>query len=143
VNPRLKRYRWIFLTFSLLVAGSSYAFSQKAVAPAPLRKRIPRADPGKYQNVLLSSDWKNPFLMVEPGGVEFINLGRPGNVVAVDSVPAVLEALPKSAWPYGLIVAVAEPGLRGVGDAAINANGKKLYQLLRSIGVPVFGWPSG
>jgi hypothetical protein len=93
--------------------------------------------------VLLSSDWKNPFLMVEAGGVEFINPGRPGNLVAVGSVPAILEALPKSAWPYGLIVAVEEPGLRGVGDAAINANAKKLYRLLRSIGVAVFEWPSG
>ena len=55
-----------------------------------------------------------------------------------------LERLPSIAWPYGLVVAVQESGLRASGeDARIKKNREELVRLLGEAGVKVELWPSG
>lgn len=58
-------------------------------------------------------------------------------------VVAYLEKLPAAAWPYGLVVAVQENGLRAPGnDARIKRNREELVRLLEKAGVRVDLWPS-
>ena len=67
-------------------------------------------------------------------------------IVPVPDVLGVLEKLPTSAWPYGLVVAVQENGIccqYPDGDARKRANRVKLVNLLHQTGVVVSLWPSG
>ena len=109
-----------------------------------LRQRIPKADPTKYQSVRDGADWKNPYLIVRPEGVEILGVTTAAQTVAVELVPAVLEKLPDAAWPYGLIVAVQDVGIvGGITDTPrINANRTKLLKLLQELGVAVDPWPA-
>jgi hypothetical protein len=58
-------------------------------------------------------------------------------------VIAYLEKPPSRAWPYGLVVAVSEDGVRAPGDdARIKRNREELVRLLEKTGVKVDLWPS-
>ncbi len=67
-----------------------------------------------------------------------------GRGIAVESIPEVLERLPNSAWPYGLIVAVQDLGILAAkaDKDRIEANRTKLLNLLEELGVAVDRWPS-
>jgi hypothetical protein len=70
-------------------------------------------------------------------GVSVAPIMSPADVVAY------LEKLPSIAWPYGLVVAVQENGIRaGDDDARIKKNREELVGLLEKAGVKVAGWPS-
>ena len=109
-----------------------------------LRERIPKPNPTKYRSVRDGVDWKNPYLVVRPDGVEIVGMTPVAHPIAVESVPAVLEKLPDAAWPYGLIVAVQDVGIVGsIADTPrINANRAKLLKLLQELGVAVDPWPA-
>ena len=65
-----------------------------------------------------------------------------GRAITIESVPGVLERLPASAWPYGLVVAVQDIILSGKTDLAhIEANRTKLLNLLKELGIAVDRWP--
>ena len=110
----------------------------------PLQNRIPKSDPKKYQGILDAKDWKNPQLIVRPTGIEVIGITSAGSGIPVDSALDVIEHLPDSAWPYGLVVAVADIGIRGSkkDDSPIHANRLKLLRLLKQHGIAVELWPS-
>jgi hypothetical protein len=58
-------------------------------------------------------------------------------------VVAYLEKLPSIAWPYGLVVAAQENGLRAPGDdAPIKRNKEELIRLLEKAGIKVDLGPS-
>ena len=58
-------------------------------------------------------------------------------------VIAYLEKLPSVAWPYGLVIAVSENGVRAPGDdVLIRRNREELVRLLEAAGVRVELWPS-
>jgi len=111
-----------------------------------LRQRIPKADPKKYSSIRDARQWRNPFLVVHPDGVEVLGVTGPGQTVSVDSVPVRLEHLPISAWPYGLIVAVSENGIVSPEEAIEHRQAKelaRLVELLKKKGIAVSLWPSG
>ena len=63
--------------------------------------------------------------------------------MAPAEVVTYLEKLPSIAWPYGLVVAVSENGLRVSGDdGPIRRNREELERLLEAAGVTVELWPS-
>jgi hypothetical protein len=109
-----------------------------------LRDRIPKPDPKKYHSVQDAKDWRNPYLIVRPDGIEIGGNTHVGQTITVASVPAALERLPDSAWPYGLVVAVQDVGLlAGETDIPlIEANRTKLLQVLRKLGILVDPWPA-
>ena len=115
-----------------------------AQAPRALRDRIPKADPHKYDSVREAHDWKNPYLIVRPDGVEMVGITGARQTIAVESVPAALEKLPVSAWPYGLVVAVQDVGIVGgaTDETRIKANRAQLLKLLKELDVTVDPWPS-
>jgi hypothetical protein len=116
-----------------------------AQASVELQRRIPKADPRKYSSIRDASQWRNPYLVVHPDGVDVIGITSPGQTISVDSVPTMLEHLPNSAWPYGLIVAVQENGIVSPDEWIDHRQAKKLsrlVELLKKKGIAVSLWPS-
>jgi hypothetical protein len=115
-----------------------------AQALPPLQSRVAKSNPKKYQGILDAKDWKNPQLIVRPTGIEVSGITPVGSGIPVDSVFDVLGKLPDSAWPYGLVVAVADVGLRASKNenAPIHANRVKLLGILKQHGIAVELWPS-
>lgn len=109
-----------------------------------LRQRIPAPQPEKYEHVRDANDWRNPYLIVRPDGIEIVGMTPLGRAIPVESVQDVLEGLPVSEWPYGLIVAVQDIGIQsGKTDGTrIEANRVKLLHLLKQLGIRVDRWPS-
>lgn len=122
----------------------SLAMISVAQTSPPLLKRIPKADPKKYQNVRDGQEWQNPAMFVRPEGIEVIGVTARGQGVPAESVPEILERLPNSAWPYGLVVMVSDIGLqRSIQDKPkIQANRTKLLKILQQHGIAVELWPS-
>jgi hypothetical protein len=107
-----------------------------------LQSRIPKPDPAKYHDVQDAKNWKNPYLIVRRDGVEIVGRTR-GQAIPVESIPAVLEGLPTSGWPYGLVVAVQDIGVESKEDRPrVKANRTRLLTLLKGLGIAVYGWPS-
>jgi hypothetical protein len=111
---------------------------------SPLKDRIPKPDPKKYQAVRDAKDWQNPILIVRAEGIEVLVVTPPAHGIPAESVPDVLEHLPDSAWPYGLVVMVADTGVLGSRKEIphINANRTKLLKILKGLGIAVELWPS-
>ena len=90
-----------------------------------------------------AKDWKNPYLVVRRDGVEIVGVTSAEPVIPEHLVEAELERLPRSAWPYGLVVAVQDVGLMAVGDEPhVLANREKLLALLKRAGIAAELWPS-
>jgi hypothetical protein len=109
-----------------------------------LKNRIPPANPAKYRSVADARDWQNPYLMVQAKGIDArpISAETETPTMSPADVVAYLEKLPSIAWPYGLVVAVQENGLRAPGDnARIKRNREELVRLLEKAGVKVELWP--
>jgi len=133
------------------VASIQIGCTQKSTDPLPfnfaprsLKERIPEPDRKKYHSVHDAMDWKNPYLVVHPEGIEIVRLTPRGRFIPVESVPRVLEKLADSRWPYGLVAAVQDTGiLSGKADATrIEANRAKLLHLLEQLGITPDRWPS-
>ena len=120
------------------------AMISMAQSSQPLRSRIPKAEPKKYQAVRDGQDWQNPKIFVRPEGIEIIGVKPAGRGIPAESVPDVLEHLPDSAWPYGLVVAVLDVGVIGSekDNPRIQTNRVKLLKILRRHGIVVELWPS-
>jgi hypothetical protein len=110
-----------------------------------LARNVRAANTRAYQYVRTSKDWRNPFLVVRSDGVEILtgNAATKSITIPVTKVMPYLEKLPQSAWPFGLVVAVMEIGIRSVGDdVPIKRNLEQLLRLLEDAGVKVDRWPS-
>jgi hypothetical protein len=136
--------KWRVLVGLCIIQFAASMLPVFAQALPPLQSRIRKSDPKKYQGILDAKDWKNPQLIVRPTGIEVIGITPAGSGIPVDSVFDVLGHLPDSAWPYGLVVAVEDVGLRASknDDAPIHANRVKLLRILKQNGIAVELWPS-
>jgi hypothetical protein len=107
------------------------------------RLSLPPQDPSLYASIRDARDWKNPYLVVEVTGVRLTGAGV-DKLVAVSALPETLATLPRSAWPYGAVVAASVQSIRGDDrdDAPIEANRVALVEVLRAIGVAIEWWPS-
>jgi hypothetical protein len=114
-------------------------------ATSTLKNRIPPADPAKYRSVADAREWQNPYLTVQAKGIDArpISAATETPTMSPADVVAYLEKLPSIAWPYGLVVAVQENGLRASGDdARIKRNREELVRVLEKAGVKLELWPS-
>jgi hypothetical protein len=140
--------RLLFLCLTIpLVSCSQPTRSRKPVGTkaSALKKRIPAADPTNYRSVRDARDWQNPYLVVYANGIDArpISAATEAPKMSPAEVVGYLEKLPSIAWPYGLVVAVQETGLRAPGDnAQIRKNAEELQRLLTEAGVKVELWPS-
>jgi hypothetical protein len=137
-----------FLCTAIALVSCSQPKSMQRVADtgaSPLKNRIPPPDPNKYRSVRDARDWQNPYLMVRANGIYArpISAATEAPTMSPADVVAYLEKLPSMAWPYGLVVAVQENGIRAAGDdARIKRNREELVRLLENAGVKVDLWPS-
>ena len=135
-----------FLSAAIAFVSCSQPTSMQKVAvtgASPLKNRISPADPNKYRSVRDARDWRNPYLMVQVNGVRLVNTDMETRTMSPEEVVAYLEKLPSIAWPYGLVVAVQENGVRASpDDARIKRNREELLRLLEEAGVKVSLWPS-
>jgi hypothetical protein len=109
-----------------------------------LKDLIPPPDMSKYRSVANARDWQNPYLLVYANGIDArpISAATEAPRMSPAEVVGYLEKLPSIAWPYGLVVAVQEAGLRPPGDSAqIRKNAEELQRLLTEAGVKVELWP--
>ena len=106
---------------------------------ANFRKTIPPAVLKYQSSVRTPQDWKNPYLVVTAGDVQI--LGGPS--VPLEGLEAYLISLPKSAWPYGRLVAVQDMGIRsGKDDDKINKNLVAIMRVLKELDIHANPWPS-
>ncbi len=135
-----------FLCAAIAFGSCSQPASMQKVADtrlSPLKNRIPPPDPNKYRSVTDARDWQNPYLMVQANGIRPISAATGTPTMSPVDVVVYLEKLPSIAWPYGLVVAVQENGVRAAGDDdRIKRNREELVSLLEEAGVRVSLWPS-
>ena len=136
-----KRGRLVGIVLAQFVALAHVGWTQTSQT---LQNRIPKPDPKKYHAIQDGKDWKNPKLVIRPEGIEIIGITPVGRAIPVESVPGVLERLPDSAWPYGLVVAAWDIGIISSSRdlPLIKANGAKLLKVLKAHGIVVDLWPS-
>ncbi|MDT4965940.1 MAG: hypothetical protein QOJ64_677 [Acidobacteriota bacterium] len=121
--------------------------------PISLDSAIPSADPAKYESVRDGSDWRNPYLVIRPDGVELF-AGSPVSqrrIVSTDELARTLAKLPLSAWPYGRVVAMQTVGLRNgffgsevwqKDEQIITRNRSETERIMKSLEVAIRLWPS-
>ena len=135
---------WVAIAF----ISCSQPTSMQRVADtgaSTLKNRILPPDPNKYRSVRDACDWQNPYLMVQANGIDArpITAATEAPTMSPADVVAYLEKLPSMAWPYGLVAAVQENGVRAPGDdARIKRNREELVRLLENAGIKVTLWPS-
>jgi hypothetical protein len=143
--PRLAAYL-LGVAIALVSCSQTTSLQTAADTATPtLENRIPSADPAKYRSVADAREWQNPYLIVQAKGIDArpISAATETPTMSPADVVAYLEKLPSIAWPYGLVVAVQENGLRAPGDdARIKRNREELVRLLEKVGVKVELWPS-
>ena len=109
-------------------------------------QKIPPAQPQLYTPTPNPQDWKNPILMVRKNGVDLLPDPdwNPTKTIPLANLAEALAALPKSAWPYGRVVAVPPEGIGSPGDAAmVDKTVGQVLEVLKKLGVEAArGWPS-
>src|ERR1700722_11021699 len=119
---------------------------QRTPSASNLKARIPPPKRSVYAAVRDGQEWENPFLIAKEDGIEIRKKGDDGSapVVSVEDAMRFLEHLPKSAWPYGLVVGVQDQSVccrYSDGEARFNANRETLLSRLKRAGIVVSLWP--
>ena len=113
------------------------------IGASPLKKRIPHPHANKSDRIRDARDGQNPYLMANRNEIDArpISAATGAATMSPTEVLAYLKKLPSIAWPYGLVVAVQENGLRAPGDdAPIKRNKEELIRLLEKAGIKVDLW---
>ena len=111
------------LTISMvgLMSCSGPPNAQQKTAPPEVRiQQIPPADPQKYIDMRDLKNWSNPYLIIKPNGVALLDVANhEEHLLKTEELPKALANLPPSAWPYGRIVVVSDPGAVSANDLVL------------------------
>jgi hypothetical protein len=138
-----------FLICTAVSGASAQSNTEQSTPSAPtLKDRIPAPKRSVYSALRSATDWNNPFLIAKEDGVEIRKQGDDyaAPVVSIEEAIRFLERLPKSAWPYGLVVGVEGQSVccrYSDGEARFHANREALLSRLKKAGIVVSLWPSG
>ncbi len=101
-----------------LMSCSGARNAQQQTAPPEVRiQQIPPADPQKYADMRDLKNWRNPYLIIKPNGVALLDVANhEEHLLKTEELPEALADLPPSAWPYGRIVVVSDPGAGSPND---------------------------
>jgi len=154
--------RWCGLALTLaavpmLLTGCKSAAARTAVATASPQvvasvgqrlEMIPPPSKTQYLAVHTLSNWANPYLTVEESGVTLhvilATAQRQDEAVRVSDLPAALNALPESSWPYGRVVAVEEIRTEpAAARPAVRSNVEAALKTLGDLGVVAYEWNEG
>jgi len=119
---------------------------------------IPPPSKNLYMAVHSLNDWENPYLTIQPDMVTVhvlladanpSNFGAGGILrptgarrqdleVRVEDLPAALDAIPATSWPYGRVIAVEEAhNIPAAGLPPVRRNMESAMQMLNDLGVVV------
>ncbi len=100
------------LGLSLLACTQQNA--AQSPAPEVLLQAIPAANSAQFERVHDMRTWRNPYLIIQPGGVALLDAADSAEIKLkpAELLPA-LAGLPASNWPYGRVVAATENTAKG------------------------------
>jgi hypothetical protein len=125
---------------------------------------IPPPSKSRYLALHSLADWENPYLTVEEnmatlhliqadanpsqlgagGMLRPVAARRQDLTVRVSDLPAALDAVPESSWPYGRVVAIEEAHDTPVSARpAVRRNVEAAIKTLSDMGVVVYEWNEG
>jgi hypothetical protein len=97
----------VFLSLGMAACSPN---TEKAPDPSDILHAIPAADPAQYGRIQDMKNWRNPYLIVRPASVDLLDAADNAEIhLKLEQLVPALAKLPASAWPYGRVVAVAEP----------------------------------
>ena len=109
-------------------------------SPVSFPENLAEASPNAYREIRDAADWKNPYLVIRPNGVEILHVSP---LVEPTNLKTTLSSLPYTAWPYGKIVAVQELGIRsGDDDQKIKEVLAEVLSILQKMNIEISRWPS-
>jgi hypothetical protein len=148
-------------------AASSTVSAHEVVATEAARQQmelIPPPSKTRYMAIHTLSSWENPYVTVQGSMVTLHVLLADANTsglgegtllrpvgarrqdlnVRVSDLPAALNAIPQSSWPYGRVVAVEEAGNIPVkARPEVRRNMESAMAVLNDLGVVVYEWTEG
>jgi hypothetical protein len=123
---------------------------------------IPPPSKSRYLAIASLSEWENPYLTVQQniatlhvtqadlntsqlgvgGMMRPVSARRQDLTVRVSDLPAALDAVPESSWPYGRVVAIEEAhDTPASARPAVRRNVEAAIKTLGDMGVVVYEWP--
>ncbi len=149
------------------VPGERAVLAQQQQVNDEVRKQlelVPPPSKTRYLAVRSLSSWENPYITVqgqmvtihvtladantsglgEGGMLRPVGARRQNLDIRAGELPAALNAIPQTAWPYGRVIAVEEAH-----DAPVNArpqirrNMENVMRSLGDLGVVVYEWTEG
>jgi len=123
---------------------------------------IPPPSKSRYMAIASLSEWENPYLTVQQnmatlhvtqadpntsqmgvgGMLRPVSARRQDLTVRVSDLPAALDAIPQSAWPYGRVLAIEEAhDTPTSARPAVRRNIEAAIKTLGDMGVVVYEWP--
>jgi len=123
---------------------------------------IPPPSKSRYLAISSLSEWENPYLTVQQnmatlhvtqadpntsqlgvgGMLRPVSARRQDLTVRVSDLPAALDAVPESSWPYGRVVAIEEAhDTPASARPAVRRNVEAAIKTLGDMGVVVYEWP--
>jgi hypothetical protein len=97
------------LPLGISLLGCTQQNAAQSPAPEIVLQAIPAADSAKVERIRDMRTWRNPYLIIQPGGVALLDAADSAEIKLkpAELLPA-LAALPASNWPYGRVVAATE-----------------------------------
>lgn len=123
---------------------------------------IPTPTKSQYLAVRSLNTWDNPYVTVQQsmvtlhvtlGDANTSALGEGGLLrpraarqqalsIRIGELPAALNAVPRSAWPYGRVIAVEEAhGTPRAAEAEVRRSVENVMRTLSDLGVVAYEWP--
>jgi hypothetical protein len=123
---------------------------------------IPPPSKSRYLAISSLSEWENPYLTVQQnmatlhvtqadantsqlgvgGMMRPVSARRQDLTVLLSDLPAALNAVPESSWPYGRVVAIEEAhDTPASARPAVRRNVEAAIKSLGDMGVVVYEWP--
>jgi hypothetical protein len=148
-------------------AGSTVSAHEVVAATEAARQQmelIPPPSKTRYMAIHTLSSWENPYVTVQGNMVTLHVLLADANTsglgegtllrpvgarrqdlnVRVADLPAALNAIPQTSWPYGRVVAVEEAGNIPVkARPEVRRNVESTMAVLNDLGVVVYEWTEG
>jgi len=118
---RVRNYlQLVCLLVCLSLVSCTSKPSASAPDPASGLQAIPATDASRYENIRDMKSWRNPYIIVRAEDVVLYDSADNAEIVLkTDELLPALAKLPAANWPYGRVVAAAEPTTRSSEQEAV------------------------
>jgi hypothetical protein len=107
----LRKGAAVILMAGVFATGCSRQQSaSNAADPSAVLRTIPPADPSQYDRIENMRQWRNPYVIIRADDVALLDAADSAEIILKpEEVLPALARLAPSNWPYGRVVAAAEP----------------------------------